>query len=334
MPEIKDHSVLVEDEKIIEDLISSEFGELKDSKLELTFTEALYLYNNGRLSLKKSKKNFLDFVSNKEKKFELKFLVYKDLRERGLFLKDGGKTADFYLYDRGDKPSNDSFSNLVFVLSEREEIEISKLLKKTKHAKRLRKNSIIAFVDGEGDITYYRLKAFRLKGELENNYDFEVEAKLLGDRIIAWENGSRLYANYFYGKPFLEDSFQLTFLEAHHLSKKDVLNLDVDKIKKRGTELDSKFGIKARVYEDLREKGLVPKTGFKFGTHFRVYKDFVSPENLSHAKYLVQALEPNTKLNPPEISRAVRLAQNVRKKMLFAIVNNDISYLELKRIKI
>lgn len=334
MPLIKNDSVIIENRDLIQELKDSEFGKTENSKLKLSHIEALYLLNQDKLKLDKSKEKFLEFASKKAKNFELKFLIYKDLRERGLFVKEGGKTADFFLYKRGDRPSKNSFSNLIFVLTERKEIKISELLKKTEKAKRLRKNSIIAFVDGEGDITYYETKKFNPKGKLDSNFGNKTISKIFDDRIIILKNGKKLYIDYFFGKPFLEESYQLNFPEAYYLSKKGVLDQKNSVIRKKGKDLDSKFDLKVKVYEDLRDKGLVPKTGFKFGTHFRVYKDYENPSSLSHAKYLVQALEPSTKLNPPEISRAVRLAQNVRKKMLFAIVDKEINYLELNRVKI
>ncbi|PTD93366.1 tRNA-intron lyase [archaeon SCG-AAA382B04] len=334
MSQIKDDKIIVENQKTIEELRSSEYGEIKNSKLELSLIEALYLLNEDKLSLKKSKKELLNFATEKEKNFELKFLVYKDLRERGLFLKDGGKTSGFYLYGRGDKPSEDSFSDLVFVITERETLEISNILNLTQTAKQLRKNPTIALVDGEGDITYYRLKEFTPSGKVNNEFEEKIEAKISDDRIITWKGSEHFYLNYFFGKPFLEESYQLNFPEAYYLSKNEAIDLDPSVIRERGRQLDPEFDLKARVYNDLREKGLVPKTGFKFGTHFRVYTRYKGPEKLSHAEYLVQSLTPDTKLSPATISGAVRLAQNVRKKMLFAIANNEINYLKIRRVKI
>jgi len=38
---------------------------------------------------------------------------------------------------------------------------------------------------------------------------------------------------------------------------------------KTASRIESDFMIKYAVYETLRNNGIVPKTGFKFGTHFR-----------------------------------------------------------------
>ncbi len=334
MAETQNNTIVVNNDKKIKDLKSREYGEIKDQKLVLSLIEGLYLLNKNKIKINKPKKELLEYSSSKINNFELKYLVYSDLRERGLFLANGGKNADFYLYSRGDKPSSDSFSTLIYVLSERKLIEMKDLVEKTQKSRRIRKKSILALIDGEGDITYYKLKKFKPSGKEKNNHDLQAKAKILDDRIIAWDGGKDLYLTNFYGKPFLENTYQLTFFEAHYLSSKNIIDLKTKEIEEKGKKLDSKFELKNKVYRDLRKKGLVPKTGFKFGAHFRVYKSFDGPKELGHAKYLVQALSKKEKLNPPTLSRAVRLAQNVRKKMLFAVIDRDIEYLEIERVKI
>ncbi|RLG36170.1 MAG: tRNA-intron lyase, partial [Candidatus Alkanophagales archaeon] len=63
-----------------------------------------------------------------------------------------------------------------------------------------------------------------------------------------------------------------------------------------------------------RERRLIVKTGFKFGSHFRVYERMEQP----HSKYLVHVVPREHIFVKPELSRAVRLAQSVRKQMVFA----------------
>jgi tRNA-intron endonuclease len=84
-----------------------------------------------------------------------------------------------------------------------------------------------------------------------------------------------------------------------------------------------------RVYQHLRSRGLVPKTGFKFGSHFRVYRQEIGE---GHAPYLVHVIPAEYTATWAEISRAVRLANSVRKQMIFAVVGEDISYVRLKRM--
>jgi len=83
----------------------------------------------------------------------------------------------------------------------------------------------------------------------------------------------------------------------------------------------------------LRERKLVVKTGFKFGTHFRVYKQVERLLKVPHSEYLVHTVPKDHIFLPPVLSRAVRLAHSVRKQMIFAYPDKDIKYLEIRRLK-
>ncbi len=95
---------------------------------------------------------------------------------------------------------------------------------------------------------------------------------------------------------------------------------------------EGEFLLRYGVYKDLRERGYIVKTGFKFGAHFRVYE---RGENIKeHSRYLVHAVKENAVIAFPELSRAVRLAQGVKKTMIFAVVDDedDITYYSVDRI--
>ena len=98
-----------------------------------------------------------------------------------------------------------------------------------------------------------------------------------------------------------------------------------------GNSMQDEFRVRYMVFSDLRERGLVVKTGFKYGTHFRVYQS--SPDDC-HARYLVHAMTDDGLRMWPEISRTVRLSGGVKKEILFGRVRkNDITYLEFKWFK-
>ena len=77
------------------------------------------------------------------------------------------------------------------------------------------------------------------------------------------------------------------------------------------------------------------KTGLKYGAHFRVYERGDRPGS-GHSPYLVHAISENSEITPPDLARAVRLAQSVRKKMVYAVVDDegDITYYSLEREKL
>ncbi len=77
------------------------------------------------------------------------------------------------------------------------------------------------------------------------------------------------------------------------------------------------------VYEDWRLKGYVIKTGFKFGTHFRLYFPGASPTNESkewiHSKHVIHVFPKDQKMLISEWARAVRVAHGVKKTFLLSI---------------
>ncbi len=78
------------------------------------------------------------------------------------------------------------------------------------------------------------------------------------------------------------------------------------------------------VYCDWRAKGYVVKTGFKFGTHFRVYFPGARPMGASdaeqtHSKHVIQVFPKDSRLLISEWARAIRVAHSVRKTFILAL---------------
>jgi tRNA intron endonuclease len=127
---------------------------------------------------------------------------------------------------------------------------------------------------------------------------------------------------------------ELSLIEALYLIKNDRITV-IDENEKDLFEIGKKkqkdFELIYRGYESLRDLGYVPKTGFKYGTHFRVY-DF-SIDRI-HAPYLAHCYPEKTRVRWSEISRASRLAHSVKKKILFTVVGDEINYIKCERIKV
>ncbi len=70
----------------------------------------------------------------------------------------------------------------------------------------------------------------------------------------------------------------------------------------------------------MKGKGLLVKTGFKYGSHFRAYEGDPSKQ---HARYLVHAVPEDYTAMWPEVSRAVRLAHGVKKEILLGRVTDE-----------
>ena len=142
-----------------------------------------------------------------------------------------------------------------------------------------------------------------------------------------------------------DDKNELSLEEALVLAKRNKLKiyeakkeLTIEEFYEYACLQDKEFPWKFTVYEELRGRGLLVRTGFKFGTHFRVYARGVKlkrgPKSVrEHTKWIVHAIPENYTCSFPELSRAVRLAHNIRAKMLWAVVDDegDVTYYEIIR---
>jgi len=308
------------------ELKSSHFGENTDEGLLLEDVEEAYLVEQGKLD-----GDLEQVMGSGGEGFEARYLVYRDFRSRGFYLKPGGAAADFLVYPRGKGPGEAAAKFLVYALSERQGLPLAKVRRWTREASNLQRSSICSLVDEEGDITHYRVSRRRLKGT-EEPLGFECSGTLLGDRVVTRE--TRLHEEEFYGQP-LGDLVQLSLVEAHFLVEEGRLDLGVEEseLVKRARAVEDDFDEKSRLYRELREDGVVPKTGFKFGSHFRTYSYFESLDDFPHAENLVHALPPEHVFEPPELSRAVRLAHSVKKDMLFASMGENIEYFHFERTR-
>lgn len=134
---------------------------------------------------------------------------------------------------------------------------------------------------------------------------------------------------------------ELSFIESLFLLEKNKLKItDAKKyfkyedLIKIGNKTEENFYAKFKVYSDLRGRGLLVRTGFKFGADFRIYERGASIGS-SHSSKLVQVVPEEYQCSFPELTRAARLAEGVNKDMIFAIVDEegDITYYQVERVK-
>ena len=320
------------------------FGRPKGKGLELSLVEAAYLLDRSRIKVLLDGKEldfraFFQAASSLEKGFEFRYVVYKDLRERGYYVQPG--RPDFRVYPRGGHPGKSPAEFYVLVISERMPLPLQEIMQPVRVAGQMRKKLMLAIVDEESDITFYEVKEKAMSG-LMTEVDEGGMATLLEDRVVLWDvaASSRLHEHGFYGKP-VGERLQLSLVESAYLLDKGVISLNdrsaeamnLESFASRARQIESDFDLKFSVYKDLRDKGLVVKTGFKFGTHFRVYKQVQGPGKVPHSEYLVHTVSEDHVFLPPVLSRAVRLAHSVRKQMVFSYVSDEVRYLEIRRLK-
>ena len=319
----------------------------REYKLELSLEEAAFLLEAGKIAITKGKgseltlEDFFKHALGIYQNFGARYIVYKDLKERGYVVQPG--KVDFWLYPRGTKPGAKTARYFIRILSEREFLSLKDVEAILVLAHNMRKEPVIAVVDDESDVTYYDVKEAKFDDVIEKREEREDKkgkASLLGDRVTLWDTdlAVNLYENDFYGKLTNENRLLLSLVEAAYLIKKGLLELSLrfEQFIEHAAHIESEFMAKYAVYEDLREKGLILKTGFKFGSHFRVYK----ATNQKHSLNLIHALPEEHVFSMPELARAVRLAHGVKKRMIFSFkekVGEEsyiIRYVDIGRMKL
>jgi tRNA-intron endonuclease len=158
---LSDDRVVVFDKNGISRLCSRYYGEKNNDFLSLSLVEALYLTSLGWLVVKDNGKlmsfeELYEYARNIEESLCIRYLVYKDLRDRGYTVKTGLKYGtDFRLYERGADIDKEHSVYLVKVLSEEKSCNISELTGFVRVAHSVRKKLLIAIVDADGDVVYY-----------------------------------------------------------------------------------------------------------------------------------------------------------------------------------
>jgi len=257
---------------------------------------------------------------------EVDFFVYKDLRGRGFYLSpalpgrvDDPEGCDFVVYPRGKGPWDDAVAYRVRVVSERATVPADAL-----------GDCALAVVDEESEISYFQTRTPDVTGTSQTDVP-TTDGDLLADRVVCWDPPTALYEQAFYGQPMDEqdaDAIQLSLVEAAYLADIGALRLDgtndAQAVIERGRSVEGeRFDRRLAVYETLRDSGVAPKTGFKFGADFRTYAAVEDVDNLGHSELLVRVFDAGHVFEPRDLALDVRLAHGVRKTMAYAFVGGD-----------
>lgn len=310
------------------------YGRPDGENLVLAPVEAAHLLYRGDLDTVDGM-GFREFLTSAACP-DLTFLVYKDLRDRGFYLSpareewvpiDDTADVDLVVYPRGNGPWDEEVAYRVRVVSERATVPATAL-----------GAVVLAVVDEESAITYLETEHIDVSGSTEYEPPVGIEGDLLGDRVIIWDPPANLYDRGFYGQPLADEAnsggdggsedsgigpLQVSLVEAAYLVSRGVLDLDEQAVLACGRDIEGeRFDRRLRVYANLRERDVVPKTGYKFGADFRTYADVESVENLSHSELLVRVLPAAHEFAPRDLALDVRLAGGVRKRMVFALTGD------------
>lgn len=152
--------------------------------------------------------------------------------------------------------------------------------------------------------------------------------------VVEDESSIELYEKYWFGqwgtykakqhgRLLKLDAYETIFLSKHAGLK---TSEKPEKIIKEALKRRKDFIDLYNVYEDLRLRGFILKTGFKFGTHFRLYFPGANPnlqgEQWVHSRHVMHVFPRRTSLLISEWARAIRVAHGVRKTFILAIPGN------------
>ena len=317
---------------------------LSGNVLQLDLLEGVFLLDEGKMRLFQNKKqiNFpqlLMLAAQQVPEFETKYLVFKDLRNRGhaITLCNNDAPVTF----RKFKQNNETASSCVIAaFSERDILDIDATKQLIQQVTKKNNALWFALVDEEGDLTYYDVSGIDLAGDNSEQRYPKGTCILLKNRLILFDKklADQLLQKEFFGKPFGE-VLQLSFVEALYLLERNVLeiqtndgkNLSEAKCINLMQKLQPDIEQRLMVFKDLKQRGLLVKTGFKFGAHFRAY---TKQPDKTHAEYLIHVVEKGFTSIWAEISRAVRLAHSVNKEFVFARIDSKtIDFIKLGRLR-
>ncbi|UCH89732.1 MAG: tRNA-intron lyase [Thermoplasmata archaeon] len=320
---------------------------LSGGNLQLQLIEAAFLLEQEKLEIFRNRKpqtleDLIKYSTRIFPAFEIYYIVYRDLRLRGFVVKPNIPSG-FNVYERGVNPKKTPSDYKIIPLSERAPFVLDELVASVQATLSLRKKLIVAVVDEEGDLTYYSIDLAQPKTKLKRKrLTRKGTAVFVEDRILVWDPAliDQLHQFEFLGK-IVGKTLQLSLMEGSYLLDKGIIELrnvknnrkiGLNHFMRRAKAIQPDFELCNKAYGKLKEHGLIVKTGFKYGTHFRIYK---GDPDIEHSDYLMHVVPQNYCSNWPEISRAVRLAHGVRKDMLFArIYKDDLQALKIARIKL
>jgi len=321
---------------------------LEGNEIELAPVEAAHLLFRGDLDAVDGMafREFFAHATDAVDRFGIRFLVYADLRSRGFYLSPArvdwvrapGREDDFAVYERGQGPPDGDVAYGVRVVGERETVAAEALVAGRTDAD----GAALAVVDEESEITYLDLGRPPLDGSTAVDLPDRVPAAVLDDRVICWEPPASLYERGFFGRPLSGreggegEPLQLSLVEAAYLAERDAIAVPdgPSSVLERGRAVEGdRFDRRLAAYAELRGRGVVPKTGFKFGADFRTYAAVESVDSLGHSELLVRVLPADHAFAPRDLALDVRLANGVRKTMVFALVGADgIEWLSVTRL--
>ncbi|MGC8661505.1 hypothetical protein [Desulfurella sp.] len=143
-----------------EELLGKGYGEKLGKKIVLEPYEMLYLLEKKTIAVKNTNSQvnpaeFLKQISFQRQGFS-KYLVYKDLRDRGYVVKEGIEPFySFRLFEKGTFSTSPA-KYRILIINEGDDIRVDKLKNYIISSVTQERGSMVAVVDRRGEIIYYK----------------------------------------------------------------------------------------------------------------------------------------------------------------------------------
>ncbi|MEM3810963.1 MAG: hypothetical protein QXV38_01520 [Conexivisphaerales archaeon] len=143
-----------------EEILEKGYGEKVGTKIVLEPYEMLYLLGKKAITVKSAnfQVNFTELLKQicaKRQGF-YKYLVYKDLRDRGYVVKEGIEPFySFRLFEKGTFSTSPA-KHRILIINEGDDIKVEKLKNYITSSVMQERGSIVAVVDRRGEIIYYK----------------------------------------------------------------------------------------------------------------------------------------------------------------------------------
>lgn len=172
---------------------------------------------------------------------------------------------------------------------------------------------------------------------------FKIKALFTRHSLFAdvTDESRELYDNSKFGE-LKEEKIHYSLVESFFLLEKNKAvitdnkskEISADEFIRKAEKAEPNFWVRYCVYKDMRLRGYIVKTAFKFGADFRVYDRGVKPGE-DHAKWILYPVHESETLTWYEFSAKTRVAHSTRKNLLLGIVDdeNDVTYYSISWVK-
>ncbi len=164
---VNDKFLLEDDPELVEDLLRRGYGTRSERGLLLDPIEAAHLAAQRNKivvdGVEVTETDLLKHVHN-----FLRYIVYRDLRKRGYFVKPAGSDAplDLLVWEKGRKVGSDPPRYGIKIVTEGIGIKIADLAATLKYCESMGLQLVLALVSNDGVVTYYKVFSIRPDHEL------------------------------------------------------------------------------------------------------------------------------------------------------------------------